>query len=169
MDRKPVIGITMGDPNGIGPEVVVKALARGGDEYDAVVFGSRDVLNAASGLAGAFPEYKLVETSGLGMGGVAPGKVDGTAGEASLSCIRAAVAAAMSGEIDAVVTAPISKESTHLAGSPYLAPVPFRGKPNEPAYVRHTAETVAEVRGLGVEELARLTSENASRLFGLDG
>lgn len=53
--------------------------------------------------------------------------------------------------------------------SPYLAPVPFRGKPNEPAYVRHTAETVAEVRGLTTEELARLTSENASRLFGLGG
>ena len=53
--------------------------------------------------------------------------------------------------------------------SPYLAPVPFRGKPNEPAYVRYVAETVAEVRGLKTEELARLTSENAARLFGLDG
>ena len=51
--------------------------------------------------------------------------------------------------------------------SPYLAPVPFRGKPNEPAYVRHVAETVAEVRRLKTEELARLTSENAARLFGL--
>jgi 4-hydroxythreonine-4-phosphate dehydrogenase len=119
MDRKPVIGITMGDPNGIGPEVVVKALAMRGAEYDAVVFGSRDVLYAASELAGAFPEYKLVEAFELGMSGVAPGKVDRAAGEASLSYIRAAVAAAMAGEIDAVVTAPISKESTHLAGSPY--------------------------------------------------
>lgn len=53
--------------------------------------------------------------------------------------------------------------------SPYLAPVPFRGKPNEPAYVRHVAETVAEVRRLKTEELARLTSENAARLFGLVG
>jgi TatD DNase family protein len=53
--------------------------------------------------------------------------------------------------------------------SPYLAPVPFRGKPNEPAYVKHVAETVAEVRGLKTEELASLTSENATRLFGLGG
>ena len=109
----------MGDPNGIGPEVVVKALAKGRDGYDAVIFGSRDVLYAASELAGAFPKYKLVEPFELGMSGVVPGKVDRTAGEASLSYIKAAVAAAMAGDIDAVVTAPISKESTHLAGSPY--------------------------------------------------
>jgi len=49
--------------------------------------------------------------------------------------------------------------------SPYLAPVPHRGKPNEPAYVKHVADTVAEVRGLTFDEVARLTRENAERLF----
>jgi TatD DNase family protein len=49
--------------------------------------------------------------------------------------------------------------------SPYLAPVPLRGKPCEPAYIVHTAKRVAELRGTTVEEIARATSENAERRF----
>lgn len=49
--------------------------------------------------------------------------------------------------------------------SPYLAPVPFRGKPNEPRYVSRVAEKVAELKGAGVEEIARITSDNFHRLF----
>ncbi|MBM80388.1 MAG: hydrolase TatD [Planctomycetaceae bacterium] len=52
--------------------------------------------------------------------------------------------------------------------SPYLAPVPKRGKRNEPANVLHTAACLAEVHGLPAEEMARITTENARRLFGLD-
>lgn len=51
--------------------------------------------------------------------------------------------------------------------APYLAPVPRRGKRNEPAYVRHTLEFVAELRGLPPHELAALTTANTRRLFGL--
>jgi TatD DNase family protein len=50
--------------------------------------------------------------------------------------------------------------------SPYLAPVPHRGKPNEPAWVRHVAEYIAELRGMALQELAAATSENYFRLFG---
>ena len=49
--------------------------------------------------------------------------------------------------------------------SPYLAPVPFRGKPNEPQYVREVAEYVAELKGISFEELARITTDNFYRLF----
>ncbi|MCS6787314.1 MAG: TatD family hydrolase [Thiobacillaceae bacterium] len=49
--------------------------------------------------------------------------------------------------------------------SPYLAPVPHRGKRNEPAYVRHVAETLAQVKGLPVEEVAQASWENFFRLF----
>jgi TatD DNase family protein len=49
--------------------------------------------------------------------------------------------------------------------SPYLAPVPYRGKTNEPAYVKHTAEYVAELRGISYEEVAEATSANFFRLF----
>jgi len=50
--------------------------------------------------------------------------------------------------------------------SPYLAPVPHRGKPNEPRHVRLVAEKVAEVREEPVEEVIRVTGENFERLFG---
>jgi TatD DNase family protein len=50
--------------------------------------------------------------------------------------------------------------------SPYLAPVPHRGKVNEPAYVRHVADAVANLRGMSVESLAAATTGNFSRLFG---
>lgn len=50
---------------------------------------------------------------------------------------------------------------------PYLAPQERRGKRNEPAFVTEVLRTVARVRGAGFEELARTTSENAARLFGL--
>ena len=49
--------------------------------------------------------------------------------------------------------------------SPYLAPVPHRGKPNEPALVGAVAAILAEVRGIRVEELAEMTTRNANRLF----
>ncbi len=51
--------------------------------------------------------------------------------------------------------------------SPYLAPKPHRGKPNQPAFLRHTAEKVAEVRNCSLEELAKITTANAFRLFDL--
>lgn len=49
--------------------------------------------------------------------------------------------------------------------SPYLAPVPYRGKKNEPKYVREVAEYVADLKGLSFEELAAATTENFDRLF----
>ncbi|MGH7122334.1 MAG: TatD family hydrolase [Acetobacteraceae bacterium] len=49
--------------------------------------------------------------------------------------------------------------------APYLAPVPMRGKRNEPAFVAHTAAALARVRGLEPDELARITTENFRRLF----
>ena len=49
--------------------------------------------------------------------------------------------------------------------SPYLAPVPKRGKRNEPAYVVHVAAKIAELRGESVEEVAAYTTENARRLY----
>lgn len=49
--------------------------------------------------------------------------------------------------------------------SPYLAPAPHRGKTNQPGYVRHVAEHIAQLRGIDVEEVAQATTENFFRLF----
>ena len=49
--------------------------------------------------------------------------------------------------------------------SPYLAPVPFRGRTNEPSYVRHVAEYIATLRGEPLERIAQQTSDNFFNLF----
>jgi TatD DNase family protein len=49
--------------------------------------------------------------------------------------------------------------------SPYLAPVPFRGKTNQPAYVKYIAQEVAQLRGIAYEELAKASTDNFFRLF----
>lgn len=51
--------------------------------------------------------------------------------------------------------------------SPYLAPIPHRGKPNHPAWVRHVAEFIAQLRGESLESIAAVTSANYGRLFGI--
>jgi len=51
--------------------------------------------------------------------------------------------------------------------SPYLAPQPVRGRRNEPAFVRHTAEEIARIKGLTFDDVARITSFNAMQLFGI--
>ena len=49
--------------------------------------------------------------------------------------------------------------------APYLAPIPYRGKSNEPGYVRHTAEKLAELRGVSLAEISDTTTDNFFRLF----
>lgn len=52
--------------------------------------------------------------------------------------------------------------------APYLAPVPHRGKLNQPAYVKHVAEEIAMLRGIGLDEVGRSTTENFKRLFKME-
>lgn len=51
--------------------------------------------------------------------------------------------------------------------SPYLTPVPHRGRRNEPAYVRHIAETIAVIKETSLEEVAKMTTENVRQLFAI--
>lgn len=68
---------------------------------------------------------------------------------------------------DAIRETPVDRLLLETDG-PYLAPVPHRGKRNEPAFVRHVAERIAEVRGMTLEELITVTGQNALRVFQLD-
>jgi TatD DNase family protein len=52
--------------------------------------------------------------------------------------------------------------------SPWLAPVPYRGKPNQPGFVREVGEFIAELRGISVEELAKITTNNFYDLFAIE-
>jgi TatD DNase family protein len=52
--------------------------------------------------------------------------------------------------------------------SPYLAPVPYRGKRNQPAFVPHVAVEIARLRGVPVDTIARATTDNFFRLFRID-
>ena len=66
---------------------------------------------------------------------------------------------------DAVRFAPLERLMVET-DSPYLAPIPYRGKKNEPSYVVETAKKVAELKGVPLERVAEVTTANAAKLFG---
>ncbi|MFT3699189.1 MAG: 4-hydroxythreonine-4-phosphate dehydrogenase PdxA [Kofleriaceae bacterium] len=115
------IGITLGDPAGIGPEIVVAALAAVTESQLArcTVYGDHAPLErAAKALGIALPAVKIV---GEGVGDHAtPGAPDERAGAAQVGYLEAAVAAAKRGEHAALVTAPISKTWARRGGFQFL-------------------------------------------------
>jgi len=122
MNKKlPKIGITMGDPNGIGPEVIVKSLACSEltSLCEPVIFGSKEIIDHAKDLTGLLVETKIQDIREFKLEDIKPGEVDKKSGKASLEYIKNSVEFALENRIDAIVTAPINKESTHLAGSDY--------------------------------------------------
>lgn len=61
-------------------------------------------------------------------------------------------------------------DASHLlleTDTPYLPPMPYRGKQNEPSYVKHTAEKIAELKGISIEELGKVTTQNARKLYNI--
>jgi len=131
------IGITTGDPAGIGPEIVLKALDRlkRDSTWIPVVFGDIAVLNQAKELTGnkiRFKKYDnqitdavdegevLYVSSGIIKDAVTYGIVDIDYGRASLINIENAVDMAMSRKLDVIVTAPINKQSLMRTGAGYL-------------------------------------------------
>jgi len=134
---KPLIGITLGDPAGIGPEIVLKALAdvRARQALDPLLFGDRVVLEEAMAQTGLVRPLRRVhepaeigtaveslpyfDTSSLS-GAVEMGRVDGSCGRAAFMAIRTAIEWARAGWIDALVTAPINKASLQQGGVPWI-------------------------------------------------
>jgi 4-hydroxythreonine-4-phosphate dehydrogenase len=111
------IGITLGDPAGIGPEIIAAALAGAPDEWRArlVVYGDRGPLERGARAAGVTLPDVAVEGAGTGEHAVA-GSPDDTSGAAQVGYLEAAVAAAARGELCAIATAPISKTWARRAG-----------------------------------------------------
>jgi 4-hydroxythreonine-4-phosphate dehydrogenase len=123
MNNKPVIALTMGDPAGVGPELCLRMLAD--PEVLAcstpVIFGNAKLLQRVATTTGLpFPASQSIrDISCPHMDSVVPGKLSAACGTAAFNCIEAAIQEAMSGQVTAIVTAPLNKESLHLAGVPY--------------------------------------------------
>jgi len=116
------------------------------------------ILEDETGQGGAFPFVLHCFSSGLELArrGLALG------GYVSFSGILTFKNAATIQE--AAVMAPANRILVET-DAPYLAPIPFRGKSNEPSYVRHTAEKLAELRGVSLAEISDTTTDNFFRLF----
>ena len=69
--------------------------------------------------------------------------------------------------LDKVVSGLDLKDIVLETDSPYLTPVPYRGKPNESSYLVYVAQKVADLKQTSLEEVARITTENSKRVFGL--
>jgi 4-phospho-D-threonate 3-dehydrogenase / 4-phospho-D-erythronate 3-dehydrogenase len=137
---KPRIAITLGDVNGIGPEVVLKAIARPAIRRlcSPVVVGPAAAVQSCAkrlrmrvlinpwdsgprrGVSIATPKsglgVDLVESSTLDASQIMPGRLSRDAGAAAAAAIERAVTLALDGAVDAVVTAPVSKQALHIAG-----------------------------------------------------
>lgn len=133
---RPTLGVSLGDPAGIGPEIVLKLIQRPSirRRYRIVLFGHARVLDfywrrlfhgrrpawivpvrSPLGVTSSGSIVPIVEPPSVSARTVSPGVVNRWSGEASGAYVGSAVAAAMRGEIDALVTAPLHKESFSLS------------------------------------------------------
>jgi 4-phospho-D-threonate 3-dehydrogenase / 4-phospho-D-erythronate 3-dehydrogenase len=176
MSDRPLIGVTLGDPAGIGPEIVAKALS--GDSAYAVsrplAIGDRAPLEwaiEASGLnleinSVSAPEHgayqhgaiDLLDMGTPGIADIATGQVQATAGKSAYDAFDRAIAMALAKEIDAIATAPLNKEALQQAGSKYLDHTTMLAKvTNSPDTL-----TMFSVRGLIIFFMARHMSLRSS-------
>ncbi len=132
----PRVAVTLGDPAGIGPEIIAKTFAdpRFSEENRAVVVGDETILEKAINLLGL--DLNLNVISRPDEGGFGPdvidvipvsdlpddlpfGELDGRAGAAAFEYVKKATELALEGEVRAVCTAPLNKEAMHLGGYKY--------------------------------------------------
>jgi 4-hydroxythreonine-4-phosphate dehydrogenase len=128
----PAVAMTMGDPAGIGPEIIVK-LARLRPTAGLLVIGDVGVIERAARLVGepscvrAASNARDIEPGRLNViqvgeplgRDIIPGRIDARAGAAAFAYVQRAIDLALAGDIDAIVTAPVSKEAMALAGVTY--------------------------------------------------
>lgn len=117
-----IIGITMGDPAGVGPEISVRALAgmSTADRARTRIYGNRATLEQALATTGVSADLDGVVVDLPVEGGPLPwGRLDPRAGDAAFRFIERAVRDAEAGAIGCIVTAPINKEALNLAGHHY--------------------------------------------------
>lgn len=137
MNDRPIVALTIGDPAGVGPDVVAAAVARGGlgDVCRPLVVGDRATLERAGRAMGVAVNWRVVRD--VADAGFSPnavdlldlanvradlriGEVQGAAGRAAYEYIETATRLALVGKVEAIATAPINKEALKLGDVPYL-------------------------------------------------
>jgi len=123
------LALAAGDPNGIGPEIALKALAAlpEADRSRITLFGPRSVLErtaAQLGLDAILRATRLVEAGELPASAAVPGRIDAAAGASTVASATAAIEACRRGEVDAVVACPHHETAIHQAG------IAFSGYPS---------------------------------------
>jgi 4-hydroxythreonine-4-phosphate dehydrogenase len=120
LDSLPAVALTMGDPSGIGPEIVLKALADATVTPLArwIVVGDARVLEMAAGITGlTLDGAELRDIRALtGIEEFSFGRLDARCGVAGVEYVREATEMCLRGEADAMVTAPLNKEAVTLSG-----------------------------------------------------
>ncbi len=142
----PLLGITMGDPGGIGPEICAKAL----DDPEIykvcrpIVFGDAAVMADAAAFCKLYPALNacqeisdgrfipgtldILDLGNMPLADLRPGTVTAAQGRASFAYIERVIALALAGEIDATVTAPINKAAINAAGFHYAGHTEIYGE-----------------------------------------
>ena len=126
--------ITMGDPSGVGPEIVLRRWAQGDLGDDVVVYGDAAVLRNGARLLGLdidWHSFPLVDLGLLGERDHRPGQLDAASGAAARAYVERATLDALAGVVAGIVTMPMNKEATQLT---------------DPTFVGHT-ELVAQLCG----------------------
>ncbi|MEX0772432.1 MAG: 4-hydroxythreonine-4-phosphate dehydrogenase PdxA [Balneolales bacterium] len=128
---KPILAISIGDYNGIGPEVVLKALASGDDlPFTPLILGHPSILEFYGKLSAGNSNYYLAESVSRAKSGrvnvmavddlsgeeIKPGEITAKAGGLSMKAVEKGIELCQTGKAAALVTAPISKEAIHMAG-----------------------------------------------------
>ncbi|MGD9794728.1 MAG: 4-hydroxythreonine-4-phosphate dehydrogenase PdxA [Acidimicrobiia bacterium] len=133
------LAITMGDPSGVGPEIVLRRFAAGGLGDDVVVYGDADILRAGAALLGLDVSVIAVEdpratTTGrltvvdlgcLGASDHRPGQLDAASGAAARAYVERATLDALAGRNGGLVTMPMNKEATQLSDPGFVGHTEF--------------------------------------------
>ena len=141
-DKKPLIAVPIGDPAGVGPEIVAKALAKAcalekvNNAADVIAIGDRRVMENAIRIVGADlrinvvqkpadGDYRpgvlnLIDLSNIDQSRFSYGAVQAMCGKAAFDYIKKSIELAMSGEANAVATTPINKEALRAAEIPFI-------------------------------------------------
>ena len=114
--KKIKVGITMGDPAGVGPQIIVKALKRLKDSAEFVIIADTRVLEKVSGFRSQVSGLKVIDLKNVNQKDFRFGKVKAEYGRAAIEYLDKALDLIRGGEIDCLVTCPISKEAVNLAG-----------------------------------------------------